>query len=319
MKRLLLFTLIIILILFFIGCSGASSDGGGGGNGGGGGDNGGLNNDMCYISAKSFKTNTDDSGSATVTSAFWLGKTEVTYELWNTVYTWALTNGYTFSHPGLKGSDGAVGKTTNHPVTTVSWRDAIVWCNAYSLKSGLQPVYYTDAGYTIPLKSCNNDAVSSTTKTAGNEDNPFVKSNANGYRLPTSNEWELAARFIADNNNDGDITDVGEYYPGNYASGATADYSNAIATQLVAWYTANSGASTHEVKDGAKINNLGIYDMSGNVWEWCFNWDLVNTDERIRKGGSWDFNAEYNQVGAVYSYQPFGARSYIGFRLAKNN
>ena len=101
----------------------------------------------------------------------------------------------------------------------MSWRDAVVWCNALTESknahdnSGLELVYYTDAAYTSPLRSCDA-GTTATNDVAGSQDNPYVKNDANGYRLPTSNEWELAARYIGDFNGDDDIQDAGEYIRG---------------------------------------------------------------------------------------------------------
>ena len=76
-------------------------------------------------------------------SDFSIGKYEVTYELWNTVYTWANNNGYSFANAGKEGHDGTIGADPTaakyEPVTAINWRDTIVWCNAYSEKSGRTP------------------------------------------------------------------------------------------------------------------------------------------------------------------------------------
>jgi len=89
---------------------------------------GSISFDMCYVPGKTFYTGTNDSGSSTVSKAYWIARTEVTYELWDAVYIWATSNGYNFANPGRKG-DGE-GDTDQHPVTEINWRDAMVWCNA---------------------------------------------------------------------------------------------------------------------------------------------------------------------------------------------
>ena len=161
-------------------------------------------------------------------SAFTMGKYEVTYELWKKVYDWAKVNGYSFSKDTASTTTGVCGSSGNgstlQPVTTISWRDCMVWCNAYSQMSDLQPVYCTGAGYTTPLKTCDAVAVSATTVIAGNEDNPFVNWGATGYRLPTEAEWEECARYVNSTT----------YNPGDYMSGATADYTNDSASFAVA-------------------------------------------------------------------------------------
>ena len=302
---------------------------------------------MRYVPAKSLPTGTDDSGSATVNADFWLAETEVTYELWYAVREWA-ENGtggapgegaYTFANPGLEGDDGTIGAgptgADQEPVTGMNWRDAMLWTNAltewYNDQTGesLEPVYYSDSGFNTPIRMVTRST--SISDNPGEEDNPYVKSDADGFRLPGVDEWELAARYIEDANADGDIEDSGEYYPGDYASGADARYDASSASQDldgdgdqditgdVGWYDDNSGSATHDV--GTKDDNaLGLYDMSGNVSEWNFDWDPNSVGERVFRGGGWISNANYLQVGSVSSLSPYTTITiyYYGFRPARN-
>jgi sulfatase modifying factor 1 len=275
-------------------------------------------------------TQTDGAESFSHTiSAFKMGKYEVTYELWYTVYQWAIlpAQGYAFAdagREGLSGIDGAAPTAAKYiPVVMINWRNMIVWCNAYSQMAGLTPVYCSDAGYTTPIKDSSNGAYGGSTNTAqGSFDCPYVNWGSNGYRLPTAGEWEYAARYI----------NGSTWTPYNYASGATADYTDATATGLVAWYSVNSGDTIHAV-GGRNVNALGIYDMSGNAWECCWDWktDYPGTSadyrgpatgsERVVRGGSF-FNPEptsYIQTGFRTSDGPNNKGFTQGFRLAKTN
>jgi formylglycine-generating enzyme required for sulfatase activity len=197
-------------------------------------------------------------------SDFRIGKYEVTYELWYAVCKWALSNGYSFGNPGCEGNDGVLTSPGGaeptgaryEPVTRISWRDAVVWCNAYSEMSGHVAVYYSDSAMLSPLRSCNTGYVDTT---FGSQDNPYVNWGADGYRLPTEGEWQYAASYRD-----------GTSWTPHYCASGVPDMLLAAETDFVAWHSGNSGGKTQVV--GTKMaNQLGICDMSGNVSELC--WD----------------------------------------------
>jgi formylglycine-generating enzyme required for sulfatase activity len=184
------------------------------------------------------------------TKKFELGETEVSYELWYDVRIWAEEHGYKFQNKGCEGSEGIEGNEPTEaklePVTNVSWQDCIAWLNAYSEINGLKPVFTFE----------NGDIVKSSEESPKNYDN-IVQTSSDGYRLPTAREWEVAARYIDGTN----------WTPDNFASGANADSRNESATSEVAVYNTTKTAPVATKKPNA----LGIYDMSGNVNEWCFD------------------------------------------------
>jgi len=130
-------------------------------------------------------------GVARVPGGYQIAETETTYELWYAVRTWAEDNGYQFQNAGMQGSKlkEFIGATPTppegQPVTTVSWRDCVVWLNALSEMKGLQPVYRTAGEVVRDSRDSNGKLVDKVEQT----DN-------NGYRLPTKEEWEMAARWI---------------------------------------------------------------------------------------------------------------------------
>ncbi len=237
----------------------------------------------------------------TTISSFKIDKYEVSYELWTDVRVWGLGNGYTDLVAGQKGYN-PVG--TNHPVTKVNWYDIVKWCNARSQRDGLTPVYYTSTSF-IP----ENIYKTGTTNLV----NTNVSWTANGYRLPTEAEWEFAARG------------------GNSTHGYTYSGSNTV--DDVAWYSANSGYTSHSIGNKT-ANELGLYDMSGNMFEWCWDWfsgtypNVGSTDPqgptttqsyRVLRGGSFNVPATYSQVDFRNSEFPSQNTSFFyGFRCVQD-
>ena len=171
------------------------------------------------------------------------------------------------------------GRGDSFPVVSVSFYDVVKWCNAKSVKEGKTPVYTVDG----------------TTYKVG-ERAPTVVVGANGYRLPSEKEWEWAAR--------GGLQTRGYRYSGSNDFNA------------VAW--ANFSTEEYKAVGGKMGNELGIYDMSGNVWEWCN--DVVNPSYRRMRGGGWSSFAD----DATVAYRGYGhdpaVRYYdFGFRLARSS
>ena len=164
----------------------------------------------------------------------------------------------------------------NNPVNYVNWYEAIAYCNKLSLKEDLTPCYSVSG-----VTDWENLAYSSIPTSSNSTWNALTyDKEADGYRLPTEAEWEYIARE---------------------AGTSTTTYSGSDTVDDVAWYSSNSSSKTHEVK-GKQANSLGIYDMSGNVWEWCYDWygfvssTTADTGKssgslRILRGGSWYNNA----------------------------
>lgn len=252
---------------------------------------------MAHVpGGQTFPTGTGDTGTATVSDAYWISETEVTYELWYAVRIWAEAHGYTFSNPGREGNDGIDGdplsSAMQEPVTNVNWRDSMVWCNALTDWHNAQEgtsfdcVYYTDSGYTTPHRSSADGSYGGTVNPdAGGFDEPYVKTDATGYRLLSGGEWELAARY----------RDGTSWTSGSWARGGTgpntgtpsADYPNfsPFACYGNSTTVPNGNATTTKDVRSRAANALGLYDMSGNVYEWCFDWS-VSGSYRMLRGGS---------------------------------
>lgn len=241
----------------------------------------------------------DGSASFTHTvSSFDIGKYEVRYELWYEVYQWGTSNGYSFENAGREGYDGIDGANYTsdryEPVTNVAWRDSIVWCNAYSEMTGYSPVYKNGSDTVIR---------DSTLANATEVDGAVADWTANGYRLPTEGEWQHAASYI----------DGSSWLAYNHASGDESSHcypTDGGVSTVVDDYAVYSVTATAQV--GSKTeNHLAIFDMSGNVYEWCWDWydtypagpeadyrGPAATTDRVRRGGGYIDDTYNLRVGS---------------------
>lgn len=224
---------------------------------------------------------------------FYIGKYEVTQKEWTEIM----------------GSNPSEFKGDNLPVEKVSWYDCIEYCNKRSKKEGLKPYYNIDKNNKDSSYKSENDNVKWTVT---------VNADANGYRLPLDPEWEYAAE--------------GGQLSKNYK------YSGSNHVKDVAWYWKNSGnkplsgtwnwpslqnnKSKTKSVGSKKANELGIYDMSGNVREWCWDWyedeNIPSGYYRICRGGGWmgdDVCCESTYRG---KFEANGIGSDQGFRVCRS-
>ena len=222
-------------------------------------------------------------------------KVELTYDFYVGKYpvTFEEYDRYCKETGATKPKDNGWGRG-RRPVINVSWNNAVEYCNWLSEKEGLPIAYYGDG-------SLLDENMRKT------EDITRVK----GYRLLTEAEWEYAAR--------GGKKSMGYKYSGSNSPDS------------VAWYDSNSGSKTHEVGQ-KKRNELGLYDMSGNVWEWCSDWygsysssaqtnpynsTAGSCSSRVSRGGSWCYFSTSVRVAYRYYDSPTYTSYSLGFRICR--
>jgi sulfatase modifying factor 1 len=277
---------------------------------------------MAFIPAGSFTMGdsfTEGSTSerpthAVYVSAFYMDKFEVTKALWDEVRQWATNQSYSFDS-----ADSGQGMASMHPVQMMTWYDAVKWCNARSQKEGLTPCYYTDAGLTTIYKS-------------GQVTNPYVNWSACGYRLPTEAEWEKAARGGASGRRfSWSDSDTIQHDWANYYSSTNSSYDTSPTRDYHPTFATNSTPYTSPV-GYFPPNGHGLYDVAGNVFEWCWDW-WSNTyyssspssnprgpalgSFRVPRGGSWNSHAIGCRVASRIIRPPTYSDYDTGFRCTR--
>ena len=236
--------------------------------------------------------------------SFLMDRCEVTKALWDEVAAWGLDHGYVFEKQIVNGIiiDCGQGKAPDHPVHSVSWYDCVLWCNARSEKDGFTPVYYTDKACTVVWRQKHGLG-------------PFVKTAADGYRLPTLVEWQYAARGGEPSHRYPwhDVETI-DHTRANYNSFGLFPWDTSPTQGYHPTYAVEPKPYTSPVGAFAP-NAYGLYDMAGNVSEWCF--DDVGVGWKKYTGSSWTGSPSLVGWSEEAPSHVFGAKTDRGFRTVR--
>lgn len=262
---------------------------------------------LQYVPAGRFQRDAEISNISVITQPYRMSEHEITRAQFEAIMS---------TDP----SDTTVTSGISDPVQRTNWYHAIAFCNKLSIAEGLMPVYAVTG---VNFNTLTYASIPTTSN--ANWDAATANWTNTGYRLPSVMEWKWAAMGAPTDGQGGGTNTTG--YMKGYAG--STEGSGQTNLENYAWYDGNSFGRTHSV--GTKTaNELGLYDMSGNVWEWTWDWsgaiptgtlsdyrgDASGT-YRVYLGGSWYLNASYCTIDYGSSTSPYYQGNSYGFRVVR--